>query len=113
MKKFIEDGIITYYKTAVQDPNDIFIRKLKSIRRLSLSICMKYKFLIDVENGMDMEIDMSNNRHKRWYKITENTLKRLGYEDIQISRDSFGRRVHHKLQTQTYKTELQVKDLQL
>lgn len=105
IRKFIEDGIIDYYKTAVTDPNDIFKTKIKKYYSSTLSICMKYKFLIDVEKGKEIEVDMFNNKHKRWYKITENTLKRLGYDDIRITRDSFGRRVHHNL-TQIYKSEL-------
>ena len=66
---------------------------------------MKYRFLIDIENGNEIEVDMVNNKSKKWYKITEKTLTALGYDNIKISRDSFGRRVHHNL-TQIYKEEL-------
>lgn len=103
--KFIEDGIIDYYKRPVQDPNDIFGTKIKKYYSSTLHISMKYRFLIDIENGNEIEVDMVNNKSKKWYKITEKTLTALGYDNIKISRDSFGRRVHHNL-TQIYKEEL-------
>jgi hypothetical protein len=103
--KFIEDGILDYFKREVQDDKDIFTTHIRKYYNKNLGICMKYKFLIDIEKGEEMEVDMESNRNERWYKITHNTLTNLGYKDIKISRDSFGRRVHHNL-TQTYKYEL-------
>lgn len=102
--KFIEDGILDYYKRAVQG-DTIFDTKIKKFYSAELNICMKYKFLIDIEKGDKVEVDMDTNRKKKWHKITESTLQSLGYTDIKITRDSFGRRVHHNL-TQTYKYEL-------
>jgi hypothetical protein len=103
--KLIEDGILDYFKRAVQDDKDIFTTNTRKYYNKNLGICMKYKFLIDIEKGEEIEVDMESNRDERWYKITHNTLTNLGYKDIKISRDSFGRRVHHNL-TQTYKYEL-------
>lgn len=103
--KFIEDGIIDYFKRAVQDENDIFTTNIKKYYNKNLGICMKYKFLIDVNKGEEVEVDMDNFRKSNWYKITHNSLLSLGYDDIKITRDDFGRRVHHNL-TQTYKNEL-------
>lgn len=108
--KFIEDGILDYFKRAVQDEQDIFTTNIRKYYNKNLGICMKYKFLIDIEKGEEVEVDMDNNRKKRWHKITTNTLINLGYKDVRISRDSFGRRVHHNL-TQTYKFELANKGL--
>lgn len=102
--KFIEDGILDYYKRAVQG-DTIFDTKIKKFYSADLKICMKYKFLIDVEKGDKVEVDMDSNRKKRWYEITKNTIEALGYNNVVITRDSFGRRVHHNL-TQTYKYEL-------
>jgi hypothetical protein len=103
--KFIEDGIIDYFKRAVQDENDIFTTNIRKYYNKSLGICMKYKFLIDISKGEEIEVDMDNYKKRNWYKITHNSLTTLGYNDIKITRDDFGRRVHHNL-TQTYKKEL-------
>lgn len=103
--KFIEDGIIDYYKRAIQDEDDIFTTNVKKYYNKNLGICMKYKFLIDITKGDTIEVDMDNNRTKNWHKILTRSLTSLGYTNIKISRDSFGRRVHHNL-TQTYKKEL-------
>lgn len=103
--KFIEDGIIDYFKRVVQDENDLFNTKLKKYYNKNLGICMKYKFLIDVSKGEEVEVNMDNNRKKNWYKILHNSITSLGYTNVKITRDDFGRRVHHNL-TQTYKYEL-------
>ena len=106
VQKLIEDGVIEAYKYKKNDP-DLFNLDRKKITKgynPQLGICMKYRFLIDLE-GEKIEVDMSSNRQKRWYKITESSLQQLGYNDIKIIRDGFGRRVHHNL-TQIYKEEL-------
>lgn len=91
--KFIEDGIIEFYKRPIQGDN-IFDTVYKKYYNKNLGICMKYRFLIDIRTGVEIEIDMDNPNNKRWYEITKNTLINLGYEP-KITRDSFGRRVHH------------------
>lgn len=110
MKKFIEDGIIEYYKYIKNDPElfDLDRKKISKGYNKELGLCMKYRFLIDIESGFEIDINMDTNRNKNWYKIIENSLIELGYVDIKISRDGFGRRVHHNL-TQIYKEELKGK----
>jgi len=90
----LEAGIIRYYERAVQG-DDIFTTIYKKYYNKNLNICMKYKFLIDITIGSEMEIDMENPNNKRWFEITKNTLINLGYGEFKISRDDFGRRVHH------------------
>lgn len=104
--KFIEDGIIEYFTRQVSDGKDIFTTHERKYYNKRLNQCMRYRFLINIENGEEIDVDMDSNKQKRWYKITKDSLEQLGYKNIKISRDSFGRRVHHNL-TQTYKHELE------
>ena len=55
---------------------------------------MKYKFLINIEIGREIEVNMTSDSSSRWYEVIENSLIESGFE-VMISRDSFGRRVHH------------------
>lgn len=106
---FIDFGIIKYYERPTQGP-DIFTTIYKKYYNRSLNICMKYKFLIDITQGETIEMDMDNPNNKRWYNITYKTLEALGYENIKISRDSHGRRVHHQA-IYNYKEDLHNKGL--
>lgn len=93
INKFLEDGIIEYFKRPVEGP-DIFTTIYKKYYNKKHHICMKYRFLIDITQGIEKEMDMDNPNNKRWYEITKNTLINLGYEP-KIKRDSHGRRVYH------------------
>lgn len=92
--KFIEDGIIEYYSRPSTDPKDIFNSVQKKYYNKTLGFCMKYKFLIDTEVGTEYEFDTENPNKKRWYELIKSSLISLAYEP-NISRDTFGRRVHH------------------
>lgn len=102
--KFLEAGIIEYFKGVHQDPNDLFSQRYTKYYVKSKNICMKYRFLIDIKNGEKINIDMSSNKKQRWYNILQKSLMELGYE-AEIKRDTFGRRVHHPL-IPVYKEEL-------
>lgn len=102
--KFINTGIIEYFKGIHQDPNDLFSQRYTKYYVKSKGICMKYRFLIDITIGDNIKIDMSSNKKENWYKKLEGSLIQLGYEP-QIKRDTFGRRVHHNL-IPIYKEEL-------
>jgi hypothetical protein len=91
--KFIEDGIIKYYSRPTIE-NDIFTTINKKYYNTTLGFCMKYKFLIDTENGIEYDFDVENPNKMRWHEITKSSLISLGYEP-KIKRDTFGRRVHH------------------
>ena len=108
--QFIKDGIIKYQTNLKPHPDDIFAPPIitKDYSK-HLGYCMQYKFLINIEDGDEIEVDFSSGREYRWYSIIENSLKELGYE-VKISRDSFGRRVYHTVLTE-YKTALRGKDL--
>ncbi len=91
--KFIEDGIIKYYsRPTIED--DIFNSVEKKYYNTTLGFCMKYKFLIDTQIGIEYDFDNENPNSKRWYEIIKSSLIALGYEP-KITRDTFGRRVHH------------------
>jgi hypothetical protein len=94
MEYFIKSGIIDFYKKAYQDDDDIFNTIYRKSYNKEKGICAKYKFLVNIEVGDDVEVDMVTNRYNRWYEIIENSLVETGF-DVKITRDSFGRRVHH------------------
>jgi len=94
IRYFEEQNIIESYKRPVLDENDIFNTKYIRYYDTNKGICMKYRFLLPVD-GDKINVDMITNRNFRWYEIIENSLLEIGYDEIKISRDSFGRRVHH------------------
>jgi hypothetical protein len=94
LKYFIEKNIIDFYKKAYPDDKDIFNTIYRKSYNVELGICAKYKFLINTEIGDEVNVDMISNRTNRWYEIIENSLIESGLE-VKITRDSFGRRVHH------------------
>jgi len=100
---FIEKNIIDFYKKAYQDENDIFNTIYRKAYNKELGICAKYKFLVNIENGDEVNVDMVSNKDYRWYEIIENSLIESGLE-VKIKRDSFGRRVHHS-GIRNYKTD--------
>jgi hypothetical protein len=107
MAVFLKGGIIKYLENLKQDPTDIF----NTIRTKDYSpnngIAMKYKFLVDITSGIEMESDFENKRKYRWHDVLSNSLIELGYEP-RIKRDNFGERVYHPL-IKDYKTVLKNK----
>ena len=108
--QFIKDGIIKYQTNLNENTEDLFgpslITKNYSPEH---GYCMKYKFLINIEDGEEIEVDFKSDREYRWYRVIKNSLIEFGYE-AKIIRDSFGRLVCYPLLTK-YKTELKGKDL--
>lgn len=104
IKRFIKDGLIKRKERLKQDPNDIFNTIRTATYSTHLSRCMKYKFLIDITEGEEIEIDFDNHRKYRWFEILKNSLVELGYMP-KIKRDNFGLRVYHPA-IMHYKTEL-------
>jgi hypothetical protein len=94
MDYFEEVGLIKAYTRPVQDEKDIFNVVNKKYYDVNKGICMKYKFLIST-NGETIDIDLKTNKYFRWYQIIQDSLIEFGFEDIKITRDVFGRRVHH------------------
>lgn len=94
MTEFEKVGLIKPYTRPQIDSKDIFNRVEKKYYDVNKGICMKYKFLIPTD-GDYINVDMATNRQFRWYELIQNSLLEYGFEDINIKRDVFGRRVHH------------------
>lgn len=94
INEFIKNKIIEPYTRPFQDTNDIFNSIHKKYYDVNRGICMKYRFLYDVEKGENINVDMSINRYTKWYSIIEKSLLETGFE-INIKRDTYGRRVWH------------------
>lgn len=106
MKMFLENGIIEYYSLNTEekwnDDDDVFegpsFRK-KKFYSTEGSICMKYKFTIDIKKGREfnLEIDTTSLYSKEdWYQKTRYSLLQLGFtpDELNIKRDNFSRRLH-------------------
>lgn len=91
---FIDKKIIDFYKKAYQDENDIFNTIWRKSYNKELGICAKYKFLINIETGDEINVDLVSNRTMKWWSIIEDSLIEVGLP-VRISRCDFGRRVHH------------------
>lgn len=111
INQFLQDGIIDYYKRSKIDPNDIFNTIWTKYYDKNRGVCMKYRFLIDIKDGEEIEVSMATNKKYKWYSKIEKSLIELGYE-VEITRDSFGRRVHHPI-IPVYKEELKNKGFAL
>ncbi|HVW99390.1 MAG TPA: hypothetical protein VHA52_02975 [Candidatus Babeliaceae bacterium] len=109
IKKFIEDGILKYYERIEPGFLGIEDRTFKYYDTYK-GICMKYKFLVDLNSAEEMEIDFTSEEKSRWYSLIRSSLTQLGYDNIKIKRDGFGLRVWHNA-IQGYKRDL--KDMEL
>lgn len=95
MKEFIKHGIITYQSFNL-DESDLFSTRRKKYYNTKNGTCMRYKFLIDIEDGREIDdYDYTElYEGERWHGITRKSLLDLGYTDIKIKRDNFSRRLH-------------------
>lgn len=97
-KLLLEHKIIDFKSVNIDETN-IFNNRRKKFYDTEKGICMKYKFLIDIEDGYeyDLELDYSTLYDKEiWYSKTKKSLLELGFplEKIRIKRDNFSRRLH-------------------
>lgn len=104
-----EASIIKPFTRIEQHPELLFESVEKKFYNVSKGICMRYKFLINIKQGIIRDIDLDSNRKRRWYSLIENSINELGYVG-KITRDTFGRRVHHPI-IRIYKKELKSKGL--
>ena len=100
IKVFIEKGFIDYYKRI---ETGVFTQKEVKYYSTYKHICMKYRFLIDIEDSEKVEVDFKSKVRKRWYDVIKSSLIERGYVP-KISRDGFGLRVHHSA-IKTYKKD--------
>lgn len=105
MPLLLEYGIIEY-KSINKDfkYNDIFSSEVYDKKFYTPTQSMKYKFIIDTENGfeLDFELDYKNlYDNELWYSKTRKSLLEIGFpnEKIRIKRDNFSRRLHTNITT--------------
>jgi len=103
---FIEHNIIEYYKRIEYG---LFENREIKFYDSTNGICMKYRFLIDIEDGEKIEVDFKSPYKTKWFDRVKTSLEKLGYEPI-IKRDGFGLRVWHSA-IPTYKKDLVGKNL--
>ena len=88
---------------------DLFEAVTKKSYSNKLGVCIRYRFLINIEEGNEYEIEFEDPKlDKKWYKTLKSSLEFLGYTNPKISRDRFGARVYHEL-IPVYKKELKGK----
>jgi len=109
INQFEKDGILKHYERIEYSIDGMNDRTFKYYDT-NKGICMKYKFLIEIDQGQEIDIDFSSEEQSRWYQLIKNSLIQLGYDDIRIKRDGFGLRVWHNA-IQTYKQDLKGKGL--
>lgn len=81
------------------DESDIFNIRRKKYYSTEKGVCIRYKFLIDTNEGYedDLDIDLSGlYKNEKWYCKTRYSLLQLGFDikDLNIKRDNFSRRLH-------------------
>jgi hypothetical protein len=109
IRKFISDGIIKYFERVEQGIGDMPDKTFKSYDTTK-GECMRYKFLVDIDQGKEIEIQSTSYVDSQWYKLTKSSLIEMEYDPIKIKRDGFGLRVWHNA-THTYKKDLKNKNL--
>lgn len=91
---FEEIGLLESYKRPFDDENNLFESKMRKYWSSVYGICMRYRFLKDI-NGEKIEVGLISKEKKRWYEITKKSLEEVGFKDVWISRDDYGRRLYH------------------
>jgi hypothetical protein len=98
IKLLLEHKIIDFQSFNFDD-KDIFNTRRKKYYNTENGTCIRYKFLIDLEDGYEhnIEFDYTNlYNNEKWYMKTRHSLLQLGFqpEDLHIKRDNFSRRLH-------------------
>lgn len=97
--KLLIDHSIIEYQSYNTEYIDLFNTRRKKYYNTENGTCIKYKFLIDIENGYEdnLDIDFQSLYDKEnWYMKTRYSLLQLNYNsnEINIKRDNFSRRLH-------------------
>ena len=97
-KLLLEHKIIDFQSFNFDD-KDLFNIRRKKYYNTENGNCIRYKFLIDTEDGYEdnIDIDYSNlYNNEKWYMKTRYSLLQLGFQpdDLHIKRDNFSRRLH-------------------
>lgn len=102
--KLLLDHKIIDFQSYNFDNSDLFNQSLDTMRRkkhynTEKGICMRYKFLIDIEDGYEEELNIDYSKiydKQKWYMKTRYSLLQLGFQpdELTIKRDNFSRRLH-------------------
>jgi hypothetical protein len=97
-KLLLEHKIIDFQSFNFDD-KDLFNIRRKKYYNTENGNCIRYKFLIDTEDGYEdnIDIDYSNlYNNEKWYMKTRYSLLQLGFQpdELHIKRDNFSRRLH-------------------
>ena len=112
-KLLLEHKIIDF-QSINYDHSDIFNQRRKKYYNTEKGICMRYKFLIDVEEGEEYEFEIPKNLYEdeKWFLKTRYSLLQLNFsiDDLLIKRDNFSRRLHTNI-TGSINGSISYKDL--
>lgn len=105
--KLLIDYEIIEYKSHNSGIDDGLYRK--KYYNTETRVCMQYRFLIDVASGREIIVDVKTEAlytDKDWYIITKSSLKQIGLP-TRIGRDSFSRRLHTPITSNTHVDEFE------
>lgn len=86
--------LLESYKRPFDDEHNLFESKMRKYWSSVYGICMRYRFLMDI-SGEKIEVGLVSREKKRWYDITKKSLEEVGFNEVWISRDDYGRRLYH------------------
>ncbi|NBW80087.1 MAG: hypothetical protein EBR27_13965 [Betaproteobacteria bacterium] len=96
--KLLLDHKIIEFQSFNYDQSDIFNQRRKKYYNTEKGICMRYRFLIDTEDGDEYEFNVPQNLYddEKWYMRTRYSLLQLNFSpnELLIKRDNFSRRLH-------------------
>ena len=96
-KLLLEHKIIDF-QSLNYDESDIFNPRRKKYYNTEKGICMRYRFLIDTEEGEEYDFEVPNNLYddEKWFQRTRYSLLQLNFSpsELLIKRDNFSRRLH-------------------
>jgi hypothetical protein len=97
VKLLLEHKIIDF-QSLNYDDSDIFSPRRKKYYNTEKGICMRYKFIIDTEEGEEYDFKVSTNLYddEKWFQRTRYSLLQLNFfpDELLIKRDNFSRRLH-------------------
>jgi hypothetical protein len=94
VKHLINEGLLIF-KTTLHNGDTLFSADIeKKYYSVSNGIPMSYKFLTNFSEKYKIKVDMRSGKERRWYALIEQSLIQVGLP-VKITRDGFGRRVHH------------------
>lgn len=112
IKLLLEYKIIDF-QSFNMDEKDLFNHRRKKYYNTENGTCIRYKFLIDIENGYEDSVNTNFTTlyaDEKWYMKTRYSLLQIGFkpEELLIKRDNFSRRLHTNItgfipEAKTYK----------